>query len=108
CGATQPPTIVFSASPDRVPGGGTITLSWSVSNATAVSIDNDLGSRATSGSVIVSVALTTQYILTAVGPGGSAFRALTVRVDPALQLKTLINPLQGAAPLTTTLQAIAS
>lgn len=108
CGSMQPPTIVFTASPDRLVGGGTTTLSWSVTNATVVSIDNDLGTRPASGSVIVNVGRTTQYVLTAVGPGGSAFRALTVRVDPALQVSTLITPLQGVAPLSNTLQAIAS
>lgn len=79
CASAQSPTIVFTASPARILQGASTTLSWSASNATTVIIDNELGARTTSGSVIVQPGRTTQYVLTAVGPGGSAFRALRRR-----------------------------
>ena len=105
---TQPPSIVFSASPDRLVGGGMSTLSWSVANASTVSIDNNVGTRPATASVQVQVARTTQYVLTAVGAAGNAFRALTVRVDPPFHVSILIAPLAGVAPFTSTLQVIAS
>ncbi len=102
-----PPTITFTASLDRILQGATTTLSWSVLNATTVTIDNDIGTRDTTGSIPVQPSRTTKYILTAVGSGGSAFGAVTVRVNPALQVSTFAPQLTGVAPFTTTFQAIA-
>jgi hypothetical protein len=58
----------FTASPTSVPvDGGSVTLAWSVSGATALSIDNGVGSvtPVTTGSVMVNVTATTPFTLTA-------------------------------------------
>ena len=39
----NPTTISFSASPTTVPPGGAVTLSWTTTNATSVSIDQGVG-----------------------------------------------------------------
>jgi hypothetical protein len=58
----------FTASPSSVPvAGGSVTLAWNVTGATALSIDNGVGSvtPVTTGSVTVNVAATTPFTLTA-------------------------------------------
>jgi hypothetical protein len=81
--SAAPPVINnFGASPSAIFAGEAATLSWSTSNATAVSIDNCIGSQAVSGSVTVSPAQTTVYTLTASGPSGSVSAQTTVAVSP--------------------------
>jgi hypothetical protein len=74
------PQVSFSASPRTIAEGERSTLSWSVRNATAISIDHGIGSREASGSVAVSPETTTTYKLTATGPGGSLSAQVTVTV----------------------------
>ena len=80
--AVLPGIDTFSASPPSITAGQSTTLSWSTSNATAVSIDNGVGSQSPSGSVTVSPARTTVYTLTATGPAGSITAQTTVVVSP--------------------------
>ncbi|PIR85671.1 hypothetical protein COU14_03075 [Candidatus Kaiserbacteria bacterium CG10_big_fil_rev_8_21_14_0_10_44_10] len=64
-------------------GGGTVTLSWSTSNATSASINNGVGQVNINGSVndvVVTSSIT--FTLTAVGAGGNASCAVTVTVSP--------------------------
>lgn len=75
------PTASFSATPASVAPGSSVTLSWATTNATAVSINNGVGTVAASGSTTVSPSATTQYILTATGSGGTATSAATVTVQ---------------------------
>ncbi len=78
-----PPVIqTFGASPSAISAGQSATLSWTTSDATAVSIDNGIGSQSVSGSVTVSPARTTIYTLTATGPGGSVTAHTTITVPP--------------------------
>ncbi len=86
---TPPPTPAtcnyLTASPTSLPyGGGTVTLSWSTSNATSVSITS-IGSVGTSGSSNVSVTSNTTFTLTAVGAGGNASCTASVTVSPPPQ-----------------------
>lgn len=74
------PQISFNASPRTIAEGESTTLSWSVLNATGVSIDHGIGSRPASGSMSVSPAATTTYRLTATGAGGSSSAQVTVTV----------------------------
>ena len=61
-----PPVIQsFSADPASIIAGQTTTLSWSVSNATAVSINQGIGPVGLSGSRTVGPSLNTTYTLTA-------------------------------------------
>jgi hypothetical protein len=78
------PTIdQFSASPDNISSGETTKLSWSVSNATTISIDNGVGNVALNGERSVTPLTTTVYTLTASGPGGSNTATAQVMVASA-------------------------
>lgn len=76
------PTITsFTATPGAIASGQSATLSWSVTGASSVSINNGVGTVApTSGSVSVSPTATTTYTLTATNASGSATASLTVGV----------------------------
>lgn len=76
------PSITFTASPVFIGAGQLSTLTWSATNATSVSIDNGIGSKPTSGSMVVSPSSTTIYTLTALGPGGTSTAQATVAVVP--------------------------
>ena len=57
-----PPSIAyFNTSSSQITAGSSATLSWSVSNATTVSIDNGIGSVSLSGNRSVNPANTTTY-----------------------------------------------
>ncbi len=88
-----PPTVAFSATPTTIETGQSSTLSWTISNATSASIDNDIGSVALNGSKTVSPVVTTIYTLTAIGNGGTVTTTATVTVNKALPKVTLtVNP----------------
>jgi len=75
-----PPTIEsFYVNSETVISGENITLSWSVSNATHVTITPGIGNVPVSGSILVSPTGNTTYTLTATNKaGGNATRILTV------------------------------
>src|ERR1051326_3300035 len=68
------PTVVsFSAEPTTIQRGQSSTLRWEVSGqVTSVSIDQSIGTVQNTGSRLVFPSETTQYTLTAAGPGGNA------------------------------------
>jgi outer membrane protein OmpA-like peptidoglycan-associated protein len=78
--ACQPPVVTFSADPATISSGQCSTLTWSTKNVQKAEIDQDLGAVATSGSKQVCPTETTQYMLTAVGTGGTVYEATTVTV----------------------------
>jgi hypothetical protein len=61
--------------------GQHVTLTWSSTNATQGSADNDLGAIGLNGSTHLSPTVTTTYTYTATGPGGSATATATVTVN---------------------------
>jgi hypothetical protein len=71
---------LFKADPLTITAGQSSTLSWAVSGATAIAIDNDIGPVAGSGSSTISPAVTTSYTLTATNDAGSRTATFTVRV----------------------------
>jgi autotransporter-associated beta strand protein len=75
-----PPAVTFDAVPAIVMAGQSSILVWTTTFATAVTIDNDLGAQALSGSLMVHPAATTTYMLTATGAGGTTVRTLTITV----------------------------
>jgi hypothetical protein len=85
CSGTAPVIGTFGASPSAITAGQSSTLSWSLSGASTVSIDNGVGaqSTATTSSVSVSPAQTTTYTLTAVNYIGTTTAQTTVTVTPA-------------------------
>jgi glucuronoarabinoxylan endo-1,4-beta-xylanase len=70
----------LSINPAMILSGQSAVLSWTTVNATSVSIDNGVGTVAASGTATVTPAATTQYTVTAQGPGGPAVRRITVDV----------------------------
>lgn len=75
-----PVVNTFSVSPATVAPGGTITLTWDVSSADTVSIDNNVGNVAGTGNTTVSPHSTTTYILTASNAKGTVTASTTVTV----------------------------
>ena len=80
--ACQPPVVNFSADPAAIFPGKCSTLKWSTENAKTTEIDQGVGAVAASGSKEVCPAETTQYMLTAIGTGGTIYESATVTVNP--------------------------
>jgi outer membrane protein OmpA-like peptidoglycan-associated protein len=74
------PVIIFTAMPDVVQKGESVTLRWQVTNATEVSIEG-IGEVPVNGSKKVKPTENTTYVLTANGDGGT--RNSTVEVEIA-------------------------
>lgn len=82
-GSVLRPTIVdFMAAPDTIGEGEVATLSWTVENAAAVTIEPGLGARALSGTAMVSPATTTVFTLTARFDEREETAQVTVTVRP--------------------------
>jgi outer membrane protein OmpA-like peptidoglycan-associated protein len=73
------PAIMFTAMPDVVQKGQSVTLSWQVINATKVSIEG-IGDVPTSGSKKMKPEENTIFTLTAVGDGGTQTVSTEVEV----------------------------
>jgi len=71
----------FSASPGSITPGASSTLSWGVSGATTVSINQGVGAVPPSASILVSPAATTTYTLTATNASGSVTQPVQVVVS---------------------------
>lgn len=80
------PTIVsFTANPATISQPSTpVQLSWAVSNATFVSLNNGIGTVAATGSVQVLPAATIAYTLTATNSGGGATAERTITLVPGI------------------------
>jgi len=78
-GSGQQPTISFNAQPSSIAAGASALLSWTTTNATAVSIAG-VGTFGATGSTNVSPTSTSTYTATATGPGGTAVSNTTVTV----------------------------
>ncbi|HWY48714.1 MAG TPA: OmpA family protein [Bryobacteraceae bacterium] len=71
----------FTAEPSAIERGQSSTLSWSISNATDMSISQGIGAVQSQGQRQVFPTSTTSYTLTARGPGGNDTRSVTVSVS---------------------------
>ena len=80
--AAVPPTAVLTASPASMTTGQWATLTWTTTNATAVTLDQGLGAQAASGTRVVSPVATTTYALTVSNAVGSVTSRATVTVSP--------------------------
>jgi len=76
----------FSAVPSTINAGESSTLSWSVTDATSVTIDNAIGSVALTGTTAVNPTTTTTYTLTATNTAGSVTATTTVTVGSVLTI----------------------
>ena len=74
------PTVTLSASTTMIQAGQSSTLTWSSTNATALTIDSGVGTVAPEGTTSVSPTASTTYTITATGPGGSANATARVTV----------------------------
>ncbi|MBV9084531.1 MAG: OmpA family protein [Acidobacteriaceae bacterium] len=80
--APNKPTIsYFTAEPETVNSGQASSLRWSVTDATTVEIDNNIGQVSPNGRRAVYPTATTTYTLTATGPGGTSTASTTVTVS---------------------------
>jgi hypothetical protein len=86
CSGTTPTTPIinsFLANLTSITVGENSNLSWSVTDATTVTIDQSVGSVASTGTTAVTPATTTTYTLTATNVAGSVTASVTVTVGAA-------------------------
>lgn len=89
------PTVNLQASPATIQRGESVTLTWSSTNATTLSISPGIGNVAAQGSQRATPQESTTYTITATGPGGSADANARVTVNapppppPAAHVPTL-------------------
>ena len=83
------PTVTLTANPTHVTTGGTVTLTWTSTNATSCTGSGGswtghwTGAQAASGNTTSPpVSTSTTFTLTCDGPGGTAAQSVTVNVDP--------------------------
>jgi hypothetical protein len=74
----------FTASPSIISSGGSTTLSWDVSNATSVTVDNGVGTVGSAGTTVVSPATSINYTLTATNATGWSYATAPVLVTGAV------------------------
>ena len=78
----QPLVIgTFNSSPSTINPGGTSILSWNVTGANSVSIDQGIGQVNAAGSRVVSPASTTVYTLSATNSAGTVTSSATIMVN---------------------------
>ena len=90
----EQPTVTLNASPTSVNPGGSVTLSWSSTNATDLDIEPAVGKVAPQGSTPVNPTTSTTYTITATGASGSATATAHVDVNAA----SAPAPASAAAP----------
>ncbi len=88
-----PPVITFSASPDVIVEGDSSILVWSTQYADSCSASGGWKeAQNTSGTQIIKPTLTTTYILSCAGEGGSSVESVVVRVIPRLSVSCSASP----------------
>lgn len=80
--AAAAPTVSLAASSTFIQKGQGVTLTWSSTNATALDLQPGIGSVPAEGSRDVTPEESTDYVLTANGPGGTADARVRVTVAP--------------------------
>ena len=80
--SAPPPTVSIAANPSQVAQGGTSTLTWSSTNATACTASGGWsGTKSISGTQVTgALTQSTSFVLTCSGAGGSATGTATVTV----------------------------
>ncbi len=78
------PICTVGVTPVAITSGQSANLSWSTTNATAVTFNQGIGSVPVNGNRSVSPATTTVYTATVTGPGGTVTCANTVTVTPVV------------------------
>ncbi len=78
--STASPTVTLSAQPVSITAGTSVTLSWTATNATSVTIDNGIGTVGMTGTRQVTPSVTTTYTATANSGSASAKSSTTITV----------------------------
>jgi len=82
---TSGPSIgKFTAVPDTIAAGQTVTLTWDTGNATRVTLQPEIGTLPASGTRTITPTTTTTYNLTASNDAGATTSQITVKVGQAL------------------------
>jgi serine/threonine-protein kinase len=93
----------FAVDPPSITAGASATLSWEVTGATEVVIDNGIGKVEGIGGRAVTPPKTTTYVLTATGPGGSARAVVSIEVKSKAAAPPTHPPASpNPAPVTST------
>jgi hypothetical protein len=88
------PSVALSASPASVQTGQQVTLTWSSTNATSITLEPSVGPVAAQGSTTVRPSQSTTYTVTATGPGGSAHATAQAIITPAPSRAEVRKPSQ--------------
>jgi YVTN family beta-propeller protein len=91
-----PPSVTITVNPNTIYAGQSSTLTWTSTHSDQVVMDNGIGAVEPNGSMTVSPAGTTTYIITATGPGGMATASVTLTVTNIISI-TIDSPIHGAA-----------
>jgi len=92
---TAVPTVTLSALPATIVRGASATLSWSATNVTSVTLDNQSGALPMTGSLVVAPFQTTTYTVTTTNAAGTATASATIAVtDPPPTVTFSANPVQ--------------
>ncbi len=78
-----PAIIAFDSGSDKIQAGQSAKLIWRTQNATSVSIEPEVGTVDVNGSREVRPAKSTNYVLTAKGPGGAITGSVQITVETA-------------------------
>jgi hypothetical protein len=93
--ASAPSIMSFTATPTSLPiGGAGVTLAWNVSGATALSIDNGVGSVSplTTGTVMPTISVTTPFTMTATNGNGLSVATASVCVASGPVTAAITSP----------------
>ena len=74
------PSVTLNASPASAQAGQPVTLTWSSTNATSITLEPSIGVVVAQGSTIVKPSQSTTYTVTATGPGGSSHASAQVTI----------------------------
>ena len=88
------PSVALSASPASAQAGQQVTLTWSSTNATSMTLEPSVGPVAAQGSTTVRPSQSATYTVTATGPGGSAHANAQVLITPAPSQAAVQEPSQ--------------
>ena len=93
-GSPASPSVSLSASSASVQAGQPVTLKWSSTNATSITLEPSMGPVAAKGSTTARPSQSTTYTVTATGPGGSAHASAQVTITPAPPQAAVQKPSQ--------------
>ncbi len=97
----QPVINSFNSSPQSIAVGESSTLSWSITGATSVNIDQGIGNVALTGTRIVSPTVTTIYTLTATNSAGSVTATSQIIVGGGASPPPTPTPIPVPVPVPT-------